>query len=662
MKEKSLPKSVLLLAATLLVAGGLFALLFRVDNKYTGRGAVAQDGWTALAEKELHSPVYLVDGWELYPDVLLSPPQLGSGGVHPTATFVGQYLNLAPLHRDASPYGVSTWRLRIRYDGPAVTATLVLPEVFCSFRLFVNGQELAAKGSLDPYRPLVQDTAVSFPLLAENEIVVQTANYSHYYSGVTYPPILGTTQAVWRTTGVRLVFYGFLSFATLAAALFSMAFWLGGGWRRDRVVVLFGALAASFAVWTAYPFARLLGVSLVGLFYALEDAAFLLILWCTLAIALHLCGLAHTRWGRRLSAFALAMLPVGILVPLAVLPAAPGYAPLYGVLVTAYELLASLALAGLALYGSLKKGAGAGWMLWGAGFLGAGLLAGALTVYSFEPAQLGWFEEYGAFGLVLCFGVLIVRRSFALVEENRTLSHHLQEEVERKTRELGLLAGERDDLIAKFLHDMKSPAAVMRSYAHMVRQNNVALDAGTRQQLERIEEKCADLGDRVRQAQLYTAENPLITPHKAVELGAFLGEFYTFSRPDVEMDGQNLLLELPDEPCWVLADQDKLERLLENLVYNAVAHTGAGGEIRLKLSRDDENAYLVVKDNGSGIPPQVLPHIFQRFYTTRGEEGGSGLGLYIVRTIAREHGGQVSVRSQPGAGAEFTVWLPLLER
>lgn len=661
MKEKPLLKSILLLAATVVAATVCFLPAFRYDNKYTGRAAVSQEGGAVASEKTLSGPTYLVDGWELYPDRLLTPAQLALEKKTPLAAFVGEYLNLAPLHDDQSPYGVATWRLRVRYDAPNAVGTLLLPEVFCAFKLYVNGKELAAQGSVEPYRPRVKDTVVSFPLLSENEIVVQTANYTHYYSGMTYPPVLGTAQAVGMHTSTRLLFYGILCIGTLTAALFSTAFWVGGGRRRDKITLLFGTMALGFAVWVSYPFSRLIGVPIIRPLYALEDAAFLLVLWCALQITLHLCGTASSRWGQRLSSLAAAMTVVGAAVPLLVLPGIPEYTALYGKLITAYRLLASLVLTGLALYGSIKKRTSSGWLLCGTAFFAVGLLWGALTVYRFEPARFGWFEEYGAFALVICFEILMVRRSFLLVQENAVLSEHLQAEVARKTHELGLLVGERDDLISKFLHDMKSPAAFMLSYAQMVRQNNVALDEQTLSQLKVIEEKCVDLGNRVRQVQQYTVENPLITPHTEVELCALLGEFYTFSKPDVEIDGQNFLLKLPDSPCPVLADPDKLERMLQNLIYNAVAYTPTDGEIRLTLSRDDEHAYLSVEDTGNGIAPDILPHIFERFYTTRAEEGGSGLGLYIVHTIAREHGGEVSVQSCPGAGTDFLVRLPLIK-
>lgn len=660
MREKPYLKSIFLLIAVIIAAAGCYLLSFHYDNKYTAKSAISQGGWTYISKESLSNPIYLVDGWELYPDKLLTPEQLVNEQ-NPLDTFVGEFLNISPLHGNRSPYGLSTWRLRIHYDGEDTVGTILLPEVFCSFKLYINGVEQASQGSVSPYQPQIKDTVVSFPLLTENEIVIQTANYTHYYSGVTYPPVFGTVEAVTMHTNIRLMFYGILCFGTLTAALFSIAFWASGSKRRDPMALLFGTMALGFAIWVSYPFTRLIGAPLIRPLYALEDAAFLLIIWCALRIVLHLCGLANIRLGQRLSSFAVSMLLVGVVIPLLILPAIPEYVALYGKLITAYRLLSSLLIAGLALYGGLKRRANSGWTLCGAGFFAAGLLAGALTVHSFEPAQFGWLEEYGALGLVICFGILMIQRNFLIVKENITLNEHLQVEVERKTHDLGLLISERDDLISKFLHDMKSPAAFMLSYVHMVRQNNVELDEQTLSQLKIIEEKCADLGDRIRQVQQYTVENPLITPHQEIDLCELLRDFYTFSKPDVEMDGQNFLLKLLSNPCRVLADSDKLERMLQNLIYNAVTYTPPDGEICLLLTSDDENAFLSVQDTGGGIKPDVLPHIFDRFYTTRAEDGGSGLGLYIVRTIAREHGGDVSVRSHYGIGTDFTVWIPLVQ-
>ena len=108
----------------------------------------------------------------------------------------------------------------------------------------------------------------------------------------------------------------------------------------------------------------------------------------------------------------------------------------------------------------------------------------------------------------------------------------------------------------------------------------------------------------------------------------------------------------------VWADSQKLERLLQNLIYNAVDFTPMDGAITLSLYTAGPNACIEILDTGCGIPAANLQKIFERNYTTRADSGGQGLGLYIVSCIAREHRGSVSVRSKEGRGTAFTVMIP----
>ena len=121
----------------------------------------------------------------------------------------------------------------------------------------------------------------------------------------------------------------------------------------------------------------------------------------------------------------------------------------------------------------------------------------------------------------------------------------------------------------------------------------------------------------------------------------------------------------PVEPLVVLGDRDQLKQLLLNLVANAIKHTPAGTTVTLGLAREGATAVLLIEDDGPGIPPQDLPHLFDRFYRVdkaRNRNGGStGLGLAIVRSIAEAHGGSVTADSPPGEGASFQVRLPLDE-
>jgi signal transduction histidine kinase len=120
----------------------------------------------------------------------------------------------------------------------------------------------------------------------------------------------------------------------------------------------------------------------------------------------------------------------------------------------------------------------------------------------------------------------------------------------------------------------------------------------------------------------------------------------------------------PDVP-HVLTDPGQLQQVLINLVLNAVDATPAGGRVEIAarpMSQDGRDGLTVaVRDTGVGISPDVLPRIFEPFYSTKGAGRGSGLGLAICRDILLAHDGDIRAESEVGAGSTFTVWLPAAE-
>jgi two-component system phosphate regulon sensor histidine kinase PhoR len=125
--------------------------------------------------------------------------------------------------------------------------------------------------------------------------------------------------------------------------------------------------------------------------------------------------------------------------------------------------------------------------------------------------------------------------------------------------------------------------------------------------------------------------------------------------------GVDLVLEAPEE-AYVDADPHRLTQVALNLLDNALRHTPSGGTVTVEVAVDAANAYLRVRDTGSGIPYQDLPHIFERFYVvdrsrTR-ENAGTGIGLSIARHLVEAHGGALTVESVYGRGATFICRLP----
>jgi len=214
--------------------------------------------------------------------------------------------------------------------------------------------------------------------------------------------------------------------------------------------------------------------------------------------------------------------------------------------------------------------------------------------------------------------------------------------------------------LADVSHELRTPLTTIRGNVDLLRRmggaDETSLDA-IQSEAERMSRL---VGDLLLLAQSDAGTLP--TARHPVELDTLLFEVYREAL--VLAGGVDLSIGEIDQAI-VLGDRDRLYQLLLNLVSNAVKYTPEGGKVSIGLSKVNEWARLVVTDSGIGIPPEELPHVFERFYRvdkarTR-SQGGSGLGLAIAQRIAAIHGGRIEVASDGvnGHGSTFSVWLPL---
>lgn len=212
-------------------------------------------------------------------------------------------------------------------------------------------------------------------------------------------------------------------------------------------------------------------------------------------------------------------------------------------------------------------------------------------------------------------------------------------------------------------HELRSPLTALIGYNELLLQHADAADTPyialrMRRELERMNGLVSDLLTLTR----LDAANELTTTLEAVDLAEVADEVVeSFSR--VPGRRQITLRRLTGE-VWVNGDRDALERVLQNLVANAVQYTPAGGVIRLEVEARGDQAQLRVVDEGEGIPLEHQARVFDRFYRVdparARDKGNAGLGLAIVRSIVSQHGGVVLLSSAVGRGSTFTVKLPLL--
>jgi signal transduction histidine kinase len=148
-----------------------------------------------------------------------------------------------------------------------------------------------------------------------------------------------------------------------------------------------------------------------------------------------------------------------------------------------------------------------------------------------------------------------------------------------------------------------------------------------------------------------------------VQLNDVVRDTLLLAEREVTRAGIALTVEAADALPLVRGDASALEQVLLNLVTNAAAAVEAGGAIRITTRAHPERAgavQLIVADSGCGIAPDVLPHIFDPFFSTKPE--GTGLGLSVSHGIVREHGGTLDVESAPGQGTRVTVTLPAADQ
>ncbi len=212
-------------------------------------------------------------------------------------------------------------------------------------------------------------------------------------------------------------------------------------------------------------------------------------------------------------------------------------------------------------------------------------------------------------------------------------------------------------------HELRTPLTVIKGNVGLMRK----IKDFDEESLVTIEDEVDRLtrmvGDLLLLAQAESGKIPLA--NELVELDTLLLE--VLNQMQV-LTRDRLKLSLGDiDQVLVCGDRDRLKQVAVNLIGNAINYTPRGGEIIVGLGKVNDKAQFTVTDNGPGIPPDDLPHIFERFYRgeksrTRQKDGkGYGLGLSIAYWIIRNHGGRIEVNSAVGQGTTFCVWLPLAE-
>jgi len=220
----------------------------------------------------------------------------------------------------------------------------------------------------------------------------------------------------------------------------------------------------------------------------------------------------------------------------------------------------------------------------------------------------------------------------------------------------------RQDFVANVSHELRTPLTAIRGYAEALLEGPEDA-ANARRYAEviarhtgRMERLVADL---LRLALLDARQEPLTLA--ACDVRRVLEDVVADHEDASATKAQRVTIVVPPDAGVVLADAGKLHDIVRNLLENAINHSPDGTHIQLTAARSNDAIAIVVADNGTGIPPQDLDRVFERFYRVdkaRARPGGTGLGLGIARNIARAHGGEIVLRNLAAGGLEAVLTLP----
>jgi signal transduction histidine kinase len=222
---------------------------------------------------------------------------------------------------------------------------------------------------------------------------------------------------------------------------------------------------------------------------------------------------------------------------------------------------------------------------------------------------------------------------------------------------------QQSDLIAEIVHEMRTPLTAIISYADLIQwpettpaQCHQFADI-IRHESERLNEMATNF---LNLARLESGRASL--DQDPVDLSTVILMAVSVLRPQADVGQIGISVDVPANLPSVMGDAQRLHEAMLNLLSNAIKYCRPGDNIAITASDEEDHLTVTVADTGPGIPEEVLPYVFERFYRVPGTEGralGTGLGLTITRKIIEAHGGEINVTSEEGRGATFTFVLPV---
>lgn len=228
----------------------------------------------------------------------------------------------------------------------------------------------------------------------------------------------------------------------------------------------------------------------------------------------------------------------------------------------------------------------------------------------------------------------------------------------------------RKQLLSNISHDLRTPITTIKGYAEGIRDGVTNTEEKLNKYVAAIYTRASDMERLVNELLFFSKLDLKKEPFSFQKLD--LIPFLYNAADEMSIEFHNQFVEvvwenMPEQPFYVLADREKLKRVIMNLLDNCLKYMSEPPkQITIAIQRQEDYAVITVKDNGPGIPEEALPHIFERFYRAESSRnqsvaGGSGLGLAIAQQIVEGHGGRITANSGLGRGTSISFTLKLYD-
>lgn len=617
---------------TLLAASGLCVSLYLWNNKYTHDGIQPSQGQLSATEANLEKISFLIRDWEFYPDQLLTPDTYP--GERMVYTAIGDYTRFDGLGTRTSPHGYGSYALHMDLPKATLAYALELPEIYSAYKLYINGKLITSVGNPQPdsYTPATQAKIVTFEAGGHVDILLAVSDYSHFYSGMVYPPVFGTFSKVESLHNIRLAIT--LIVCTIGL-LFSLLYIYFGISMKQKAPFLFAALCFIMFLTPLFPIIHSLWELPVFPWYALELICIYLMMFLVILLHNRLCDTGY--YCRRISTaisavFCLLAGCYGFFSAYLTVPVMQLFSRclfVYKLAFAAYLLISAGA--------SIKRLNNTSRPLFFASIAYATVFVWDRILPTFEPIFFGWFMDWGSLIIVCSIGYTLWRdltnayiNKLAFEEENHQFKKQLamQEVYHRE------LSGQLEER-RKMTHDFRQQLHTISGFVEQLK-----ISATQDAPLEELQKYLDTL-------TAHTAtHSPMIagvfSQNTAVDV---LLQYYYFcaKEHDIHID---IRFCLPQQP--LLSDVElctALGNLLENAVdacnrMPAMNDSGSGKTITISSRETDGQWFVLVENTYDGIFLKKNNRFLSRKDT---HSKRFGIGLESVKDIINKHNGSLDI-------------------